>query len=132
MNIKCIGCYELRKEVVDFVHGTVVVYNCSRFPYAATIGGLLRPGKGIIEAVRLCPGNPLGHCAVCSNTKIMHYGQDIVSICKEHDHAWEKWLDEHPERHAYLEPLGRSRKSNWIEVFREFIEDMRKEAEGQP
>ena len=148
MNIKCIGCYELVREEIKLspreltrdeggsfwwkpfkiTGGLLVLYDCPRFTYATTIGGLLRPCKGIIEAVRLCPDNPLGHCAVCSTTKIIHYGQDIVSICSKHDLAWGKWLDEHPERRAYLAPKGRVRQSNWIEVFREFIEDMRKEA----
>ncbi|GAI92659.1 unnamed protein product, partial [marine sediment metagenome] len=97
------------------------------------LGGLLRPGIGILEAARLCPEDPLSHCVICSETKITHYGQDIrVSICKEHNRAWSKWLDEHLERKVHLSPRGRSVKANWIEVFREFVEDMRKEAEGLP
>ena len=126
MNIKCIGCYELRRRQLNMSHGVDIVYECQRyFPYMTTIGGLLRPASGTLEAVKDCPEDPLSHCAVCSNTKITHYGQDIVSICKEHDAAWGKWLDEHPERRAYLAPKGRHRKANWIEVFREFVEDIR-------
>ena len=131
MNIKCIGCYELKRLEMNLSEGgKLIAYNCPRFPYACALSGLLRPGVGILEAARLCPGNPLGHCAVCSETKITHYGQDIISICMEHGVAWGKWLDEHPERRAYLAPRGRSVKANWIEVFREFVEDMRKEAGG--
>jgi len=124
--IKCIGCLDLHREELELEGKPLVVYNCPRyFPYSTVISGLLWPGKGIVEAVRECPDDPLSHCAVCSNTKITHYGQDIVSICKEHDAAWGKWLYEHPERSAYLAPYGRTRKGNWVEVFREFIEDMR-------
>jgi len=124
--IKCIGCSELLREEIDFDDKHLVVYNCPRyFPYSAVISGLIRPGSGIVEAVRDCNEDPLSHCVLCSNTKIIHYGQDIVSICSKHDLAWGKWLDEHPERRAYLAPKGRVRQSNWIEVFREFIEGMR-------
>jgi len=133
MNIKCIGCYDLLREELELEGRPLVVYNCPRFfPYACALSGLLRPGSGIIEAVRDCNEDPLSHCVLCSNTKITHYGQDIVSICKEHDAAWGKWLDEHPERRAHLAPRGRSVKANWVEVFREFIEDMRRQAEGEP
>jgi len=131
MNIKCIGCYELRREVMEMRDKTLVVYNCPRFPYATVINGLLQPGKGIVEAVKDCPEDPLSHCAVCSNTEIIHCGEDIVSICPEHYKAWGKWLDEHPERRAHLAPRGRSVKANWVEVFREFVEDMRRQAEGE-
>ncbi|GAI50516.1 unnamed protein product [marine sediment metagenome] len=91
VRLKCIGCYELRREKMELEGKQMVVYNCPRFfPYATTIGGLLRPGTGIIEAANDCPDDPLSHCAVCSDTKITHYGQDIVSICKKHDAAWAK------------------------------------------
>jgi len=126
--IKCVGCYDLLREELDIGGKLLVVYNCPRFfPYACALSGLIRPGSGIVEAVRDCNEDPLSHCVLCSNTKITHYGQDIVSICSKHDLAWGKWLEEHPERRAYLAPKGRSRQSNWIEVFREFIEDMRQE-----
>jgi len=131
--IKCIGCYDLLREEMNlggqplYGHtGKIVVYNCPRFPYACVLSGLLRPGLGVQKAAEDCPEDPLSHCAVCSNTKIIHYGQDIVSICSEHDKAWGKWLDQHPERRAHLAPRGRSIKANWIEVFREFVEDNRK------
>ena len=124
--IKCIGCNDLLREELDVGGKHLVVYNCPRFfPYSTVISGLIRPGSGIVEAVRDCNEDPLSHCVLCSNTKIIHYGQDIVSICSKHDLAWGKWLDEHPERRAYLAPKGRVRQSNWIEVFREFIEGMR-------
>jgi len=127
MNIKCIGCYELRRRQLNMTHGVDIVYDCERLPYMTTIGGLLRPASGTMKAAEECPEDPLSHCVLCSNTKITHYGQDIVSICKEHDKAWGKWLDEHPQRRAYLAPRGRSVKANWIEVFREFVEDIRRQ-----
>lgn len=124
-NIKCIGCYDLLREEMTVEGRPLIVYKCSRFPYACVLSGLLRPGSAIVKMVEDCPEDPLSHCAVCSNTKITHYGQDIVSICKEHDAAWGKWLDEHPDRRAHLAPRGRSVKANWVEVFREFVEDKR-------
>ncbi len=125
-NIKCIGCYDLLREELDLTGKKLVVYNCPRFfPYAAALSGLVQPGSGIIEAVRDCNEDPLSHCVLCSNTKVLFYDQDIVSICKEHDAAWRKWLDEHPDRRAHLAPRGRNVKANWVEVFREFIEDKR-------
>jgi len=129
MMIKCIGCNDLLREELDVGGKKLVVYNCPRFfPYACALSGLLRPSTGILKAGEMCPDDPLSHCVVCSNTKITHYGQAIVSICSKHDIAWGKWLEEHPERRAYFVPKGRVKKANWIEVFREFIEDMRKEA----
>lgn len=127
MNIKCIGCYHLLREERTLEGRQLVVYACPLFPYATVISGLLRPGSGIVEAVKLCSEDPLSHCVLCSNTKITHYGQDIVSICKEHDAAWSKWLDIHRDRRAHLAPRGRSVKANWVEVFREFIEGMRRQ-----
>ena len=125
--IKCIGCLELRRQGVTIEGRPLLVYICPRFPYACALSGLLRPGSGIVEAVKDCPENPLSHCIICSNTKIIHYGQDIVSICAEHDKAWGKWLDEHPQRRAQIAPRGRSVRGNWVEVFREFVEAMRQE-----
>jgi len=123
--IKCIGCLKLLREEIDFDDKHLVVYTCPRFSYACAVSGLLRPGKNLLEAAENCPEDPLSHCAVCSSTEISHYGKDIIAICKEHDRAWSRWLEEHPERRAYLSPRGRLKMANWIEVFREFIEDMR-------
>ena len=124
--IKCVGCYDLSREELDVGGKKLVVYNCPRFfPYACAMSGLLRPSTGILKAAERCPDDPLSHCAVCSDTNITHYGQDIVSICEEHDAAWGEWLGGHPERRAHLAPQGRSVKANWVEVFREFIEDNR-------
>ena len=124
--IKCVGCYDLLREVLVFDGKSLVVYKCPHFfPYACALSGLLRPGSGILKAVEDCPENPLSHCAVCSDTKILLYGQDVISICSKHDAAWSQWLEEHPERMAHLAPRGRSIKANWIEVFREFIEGER-------
>ena len=125
--IKCIGCNDLLREELDIGGKHLVVYNCPRFfPYACALSGLLRPVSGITEAVKDCPEQLGAHCILCSKTELVTYGLQDVFICKEHDRAWFKWLEEHPERRAYLAPRGRSRQSNWIEVFREFIEDMRK------
>jgi len=133
MNTKCIGCYDLLREEVELGGRYLIVYNCPHFPYACALSGLLRPGSGIIEAMNDCPERIEDHCILCPKTDLISLGEPpIVFICTEHYHAWSKWLDEHPERQAYLSPKGRARKANWIEVFREFIEDMRKEAEGQP
>jgi len=126
MNIKCIGCYDLLQEDVAVSKGILIAYICPRyFPYAAALSGLLRPGSGIIEAARDCPEDPLSHCAVCPDTEITHYGQGIISICREHEKAWGYWLDIHQDRKAHLAPRGRSVKANWIEVFREFVEVIR-------
>jgi len=124
--IKCVGCYDLLREELDVGGKKLVVYNCPRFfPYACALSGLLHPSTSILKAAEMCPDDPLSHCAVCSDTKITHYGQDIVSICLEHDDAWGEFLLEHPERRDYLAPRGRSVKANWVEVFREFVEDLR-------
>lgn len=126
MNIKCIGCYDLLREKLELSGEKLVVYNCPLyFPYACALSGLVRPGKGIIEAVRDCPEDPLSRCILCPKPGTIHYGQDIAATCQEHYDAWGKWLDDHPERRDYLAPKGRSRKANWIEVSREFVEDMR-------
>lgn len=133
MFIKCIGCYDLLREELHLKGKPMVVYNCPRFfPYACALSGLVRPGKGIIEAVKLCPEIPDAHCILCLKTDVTHYGHDIVPICRDHDRAWGKWLNEHPERSAYLSPKGRLKQSNWVEVFREFIEEMRPSVEGIP
>lgn len=141
VNIKCIGCYDLLREemtVSDMAFkryrkqgNTLVVYNCPRFfPYAAAISGLLRPGSGIVEAVKDCPQRIDEHCILCPKPPVTTYGEPpIVHTCKEHYAAWGNWLEEHPERRAYLAPKGRMRHANWVEVFREFIEDMRVKAE---
>lgn len=124
--IKCVSCIDLiRKELV--IGGKhLKVYNCPRyFPYSCALSGLLRPGSGITEAVKDCPEQLGFHCILCIKTDLITYGNQFVFICKEHDQAWAEWLLEHPERRSYLAPKGRSRQSNWVEVFREFIEDMR-------
>ena len=132
--IKCVGCYDLLREELDLGGKHLVVYICPDFfPYACALSGLLHPGSGITKAVKACavkdcPEQLGAHCILCTKTDLVTYGLQDVFICKEHDRAWGKWLEEHPERRAYLAPKGRSRKSNWIEVFREFVEDMRKEA----
>lgn len=124
--IKCVGCYELRREELTVEGRPLVVYNCPRFfPHECALSGLLRPDKYITEAVEACPMSLGHHCILCPKTYVTSYG----TACEEHDRAWWKWLTEHPERRAYLAPLDRLRKANWLEVFREFIEDMRKKQE---
>jgi len=126
--IKCVGCYDLLREELTLGGKPLIVYNCPRFfPYACALSGLIRPGSGITEAVEDCPEQLGAHCILCTKTELVSYGLQDVFICKEHDRAWGKWLEDHPERRAYLAPKGRLRQSNWIEVFREFIEDMRQE-----
>lgn len=140
MNIKCIGCPELRREIMKLGQdpyfktdekGNLVVYKCPRLPYHTTIGGLMRPGKETLKAVADCPVDITGRCAVCSGETTITLGDPdnpIAYICPGHYHAWGDWLDAHPERRAYLAPRSRTVKANWVEVFREFIEDMREEA----
>lgn len=124
--IKCIGCIDLLREELDIGGKHLVVYNCPRFfPYACALSGLIRPGSGITEAVKDCPEQLGAHCILCTNTDLVFYGLQDVFICKEHDRAWGKWLSEHPLRREHIAPRGRARQANWIEVFREFIEDMR-------
>lgn len=125
--IKCVGCAELLREELDLNGKHLVVYNCpSYFPYACALSGLLRPGSGITEAVKDCPEHLGEHCILCAKTELISYGEpNIVFICRDHDQDWGNWLASHTERRAYLAPKGRLKTSNWIEVFREFIEDIR-------
>lgn len=126
--IKCIGCLKLvREEMTRANLGREVYYNCPDiFPYMTSIGGLLHPGKGLEEAVRKDCSEQIGeHCILCDKPG-KPYGREIVFMCQDHDRAWGKWLDEHPDRRAYLSPGGhRVKQANWIEVFREFIEEAR-------
>lgn len=131
--IKCIGCYKLQREVINWAkpHRNVptVVYGCvdCRLPYYAALSGLLRPSIEIREAAEKCPEQPLSRCVLCSQmTDLIHYGHlPDACACEEHNKAWSKWLDDHPDRLAHLAPKGRVRRANWIKVFREFVEDMR-------
>lgn len=122
--IKCMGCYELRRRELNMSHGVDVVYECPRLPYMTSIGGLLRPASGTKKAAEDCPEDILQHCILCSKPG-KSYGRQVVFMCEDHDRAWGKWLEEHPERRAYLSPHGRLKLANWVEVFREFIEGMR-------
>jgi hypothetical protein len=138
MVIKCVGCYHLvRKDMrVNPEHwksyklkgDILTTYECPKFfEYCTTLDGLLRPGKATLEAVKLCHEEPLSHCALCSEPPSYKYGYpEIAAACKKHHQSWTKWLDEHPDRRAHLAPRGRAVRANWIEVFREFIEDMRR------
>jgi len=127
--IKCVGCYDLLREELELEGKHLVVYNCPRFfPYLCSLRGLIYPGKGIIKAARDCPERIDRHCILCAKTdavRLFRYGEEMVFMCKDHGQDWREWLDEHPERFAHIAPKGRLNRSNWIEVFREFIEDMR-------
>jgi hypothetical protein len=135
--LKCIGCYELcRKETREMTPGEVprpllITYDCVRFPYACALAGLLRPTKGITLVAENCPRRIDEHCILCSEKPVTTYGDPaLVYVCKVHDEAWKKWLENHPERRDSLAPKGRLNRTSWVEVFREFIEDMRKKKEG--
>jgi len=122
MIIKCIACIELKRRELKINGEAAILYDCPHLPYMTSIGGLMRPGSGTIKGAEACPENPRSHCAICSETKIQHYGHGIVSICPEHDKAWGQWLDEHPEKREHIAPRGRAIRANWVEVFREFVE----------
>ena len=142
---KCVGCLELKRDVVEVSAmglknyrtdgGKLTLYHCLRgyFPYQAVISGLMKPSTGINMAARKCPKIISGHCILCLETKeLRHYGHEpLVYICSKHDRAWGSWLDEHPGKRDYIAPKVRSVRANWIEVFREFIEDMRQNASVQ-
>lgn len=126
MNIKCIGCLKLHREEIELHGKPLIVYRCDRFPYAAVISGLLRPGKGIQKAAKDCHEDPLSHCVLCSKPPAGKYGAPgIAATCSEHHEAWGKWIDEHPDFHSRVAPRGRAVKANWIDAFREFIEEAR-------
>jgi len=149
---KCIGCYQLRREELDIEmsrifkdrrkndEGKLVVYDCldGLYPYQAAISGLLHPSVGINQAARGCPRVNEGHCILCPETdNLLSYGKEpLVYICKEHDKAWENWLDEVDSysnvRREYIAPRGQMIRSIWIELFREFIEEIRQQLEGKP
>ena len=79
--IKCIGCYELLRKEIDFDNKRLMTYICPRyFPYATVIGGLLRPGKAIIKAVKDCPEQLGEHCILCGATDVVSYGQKEVFV----------------------------------------------------
>ena len=151
---KCVGCYLLRREVLDIGEhersflkgrrktgeGNLIVYDCmdGRYQYKAAISGLLKPCVGINNAAHDCPRVIEGHCIFCSETQnLRHYGPEpLVYICGKHDKDWGTWLAEPDSygniRREYLTPRGRVRRENWIELFREFVEEMRQQLEGEP
>jgi len=142
MKIKCIGCYNLvRDEIKVFnpaswkpykLKGDILtIYKCPRyFEGGTTLGGLLRPSKRILEAVSKCSEDPLSHCVLCSKPVDVTYGYPpVVGACTEHNAAWSKWLDDHPDKREYISPHRRVVDAHWIEVFREFIEDMRQQGD---
>ena len=130
MPVKCVGCYHLTRQEIKLSGKDLIVYDCEfLFPYACTLGGLIRPGKGTSKAAEHCGIRLDVECIVCGQKPDMQYGYPpFVWICEKHDQAWGKWLDEHPERRKHLKPRARVIKRNWIEVFREFIESTRPQA----
>jgi len=128
--IKCIGCYDLLREVY-LLRGkdegkVLVAYNCPRFfDYSFALSSLLRPVKGVLEAIEMCPDRVGEHCILCEKTDVVAYGVECVVTCDEHYRAWSKWLDEHPDKEKSTRPGHRLKKDRWIEAFREFIEYMR-------
>ena len=129
MKIKCIGCYELLRDDMVTSQGVQVVYNCPEFfPYSTGVGGLIRPGKGLIRAVEKCPKVLGKTCLFCGGATASFYGFEMLATCQKHHEEWSRWLDEHSERLAYLSPLGRVRQDHWIQIYREFIEDVRRKA----
>jgi len=125
MTIKCIGCYELLRDEMVTSQGTQVVYNCPEFfPYWTAVSGLIRPRKGITRAVDKCPKVLGKTCLFCGEPTESWLGFEMLATCLKHYEEWSRWLDEHPDRRSYLAPLRRVRQDHWIEVFREFVEDM--------
>lgn len=134
--IKCVGCYDLLREEYRLkLDGkdikrraeVLVAYICPRFfdhPFA--LSSLLRPVKGVLEAVEMCPDRVGEHCILCEKKGVQVYGVECVFTCDKHHRAWGKWLNEHPGKRESIRPGRRLRKDRWIEGFREFIEDMRK------
>jgi hypothetical protein len=128
MNLKCIGCNQLKREEGEWLGKHMVIYSCPKLPYATTIGGLIRPGKGIIEAAARCPVDISEHCIICGTgrSRLRAYGKELLYICAKCGESWSTWLSvEHPDRRQYLCPRNRLIHSRWIEVFREFIESTR-------
>lgn len=145
--IKCIGCGQLKRELLEIrlVNKPVVYYcpraldrmqpllprqverrthDCSRFPYYAALSGLLRPGKGIREAAAGCPED-IKKCVICGSTEeLVKYGPEPVAFaCKAHNQSWSDWLDQHPNKLESFKPKGRVVTRLWIDVFREWVED---------
>lgn len=129
--IKCTACPELRREKIAFSGKSLMTFRCPLYPYATTIGGLVRPGKGVREAVEKCRRNPRQSCTICRSGSKLHrlggiFDDDCVAVlCGNHYHAWSEWLDSHPEHRQRLAPKGRVVHANWVDVFREFVEEMR-------
>jgi hypothetical protein len=129
--LKCIGCRELRREIVRVKGNLLVTYNCpSFFPYSTAISGLIRPASGITRAAEKCPIDPTKECIICGAFgKLRAYGEETIRTCVRHYEAWSKWLDDHPEKREAIMPKGHLKYSVWIEAFREFVEEMRQPAE---
>lgn len=128
--LKCIGCGLLKREIVTYHGNQLVAYNCiGLHPYAVAISGLLRPSAAITRAAEKCHVDPTKHCIICGTGRgLTTYGIEVLRTCVKHYKAWSKWLDEHPDKEAAMRPLGRIRDAAWIDVFREFVEDMRQPA----
>ncbi len=127
--IKCIGCFKLRRGETtagEKPRLRLITYDCFRFPHACALRGLIRPTKDITRTAEDCPQRIAVHCILCNERPVTTYGDPpLAYACKAHDEAWGKWLEDHPKRRDSLAPKGRMNSMSWVEVFREFIEDMR-------
>jgi hypothetical protein len=124
--IKCVGCYGLVRKVVHLRDNDLVVYRCPGFfPFDCALSGLLRPVKDIIQAAKNCPKRSGEQCILCEEKGTQIFGVECVFMCNKDDRAWSKWLTEHPGKREYICPGKRIKTDRWIEVFREFIEDIR-------
>lgn len=126
--IKCLSCRQLIREAQPLDANPqfpLVIFGCERFPYWCALSGLLRPSKGIERAAAECPVDTHDSCVVCGTKKaLIVYGEhNLTVICPIHDHAWDKWLNNHPGKREYIHPTDRLNKSRWYEVFREYVSE---------
>lgn len=124
--LKCVACGDLRRVVMKRASGEEeVYYECDRFPYMTSVGGLFRPAKGTSEAAAECP-KPDAHCLLCDSMNLEIMGLNI-KLCLSHGQAWSAWLDKYPEKREFATRRGYGpQPEHWLEVFREWVEEARK------
>lgn len=124
--LKCIACGDLHRVVVNRASGQQeVYYECDRFPYMTTVGGLFRPAKGTSQAAAECP-KPDALCLLCDGMDLAAMGMNI-KICRTHMQAWDAWLDKYPEKEEFATRRGYGpQHEHWVQVFREWVEEARK------
>lgn len=133
--VKCVGCGRLVREAQppDAINPKfpLVIYNCAdgRFPYWCALSGLLKPSRGIEKAAAGCPVDISQGCIVCgTGENLTSYGESkFAYACYEHHWAWSKWLDDHPGKRAYFKSGSRIIHSHWIEGFREWVAEAKKD-----